>query len=87
MSALFTDLEEARFQADKYSKLEEQYKQKIQQAMGDASKATFETGSVTWKCRKDSTLLDTKRLLTVQPELLAQYSLPRSGSRHFLISA
>lgn len=87
MSALFTDLEEARFQADKYNKLEEQYKQKIQQAMGDASKATFETGSVTWKRSKDSTLLDTKRLLVAQPELLAQYSLTRSGSRRFLVSA
>ena len=87
MSALFTGLEEARFQADKYSKLEEQYKQKIQQAMGVASKATFETGSVTWKRSKDSTLLDMTWLLTVQPELLAQYSLPRSGSRRFLISA
>lgn len=87
MSALFTGLEEARFQADKYSKLEEQYKQKIQQVMGVASKATFETGSVTWKRSKDSTLLDMTWLLTVQPELLAQYSLPRSGSRRFLISA
>lgn len=87
MSALFTDLQEARFQVDKYKKLEEQYKQKIQQAMGNASHATFETGSVSWKRSKDSTALDTKRLLADSPELLAQYSLTRAGSRRFLIHA
>ena len=87
MSALFSDLQEARFQVDKYKKLEEQYKQKIQQAMGNASHATFETGSVSWKRSKDSTALDTKRLLADSPELLAQYSLTRAGSRRFLIHA
>ncbi len=87
MSALFTDLQDARFQLDKYKKLEEQYKQKIQQAMGNASHATFETGSVSWKRSKDSTALDTKRLLADSPELLAQYSLTRAGSRRFLIQA
>ena len=87
MSALFTDLQDARFQLDKYKKLEEQYKQKIQQAMGNASHATFETGSVSWKRSKDSTALNTKRLLADSPELLAQYSLTRAGSRRFLIQA
>lgn len=87
MSALFTDLQDARFQLDKYKKLEERYKQKIQQAMGNASHATFETGSVSWKRSKDSTALDTKRLLADSPELLAQYSLTRAGSRRFLIHA
>lgn len=85
MSALFTDLQEARFQVDKYKQLEEQYKQKIQQAMGDASQAIFETGSVSWKRSKDSTVLDTKRLLSDHPELLAQYSQTRPGSRRFLV--
>lgn len=87
MSALFTDLQDARFQLDKYKKLEEQYKQKIQQAMGNASHATFETGSVSWKRSKDSTALDTKRLLADSPELLAQYSFTRAGSRRFRIQA
>jgi putative phage-type endonuclease len=85
MSALFTDLQDARSQVDKYKQLEEQYKQQIQQAMGDASKAAFETGSVSWKRSKDSTVLDTKRLLSDHPELLAQYSMTRSGSRRFLV--
>lgn len=85
MAALFTDLQEARFQVDKYKQLEEQYKQKIQQAMGDASQAIFETGSVSWKRSKDSTVLDTKRLLSDHPELLARYSQTRPGSRRFLV--
>lgn len=85
MSALFTDLQDVRCQADKYKQLEEQYKQQIQQAMGDASTAVFETGSVSWKRSKDSTVLDTKRLLSDHPELLAQYSMIRSGSRRFLV--
>lgn len=85
MSALFTNLQDARFQADKYKQVEEQYKQQIQQAMGDASKATFETGSISWKRSKDSMVLDTKRLLSDHPELLAQYSMTRSGSRRFLV--
>src|SRR5690606_11748658 len=38
MSAVFTELEEAREQIDKYKHLEEQFKQRIQHAMGDASK-------------------------------------------------
>ncbi len=87
MSALFTDLQEARFHADKYKALEEQYKQKIQQSMGEATKAIFETGSVTWKRSKDSIVLDSKRLLSEQPELLNQFSLTRPGSRRFVISA
>lgn len=86
MSALFADLQDARFHAGKYQKLEEQYKQKIQQAMGDAGKAIFETGVVTWKRSKDSVLLDAKRLLADMPELQQKYGLTRSGSRRFLVS-
>lgn len=87
MSALFTDLQDARVQAEKYKDLEEQFKQKIQQAMGGASHATFETGSVSWKRSKDGNVLDTKRLLSDHPELVAQYSLTRCGSRRFLVQA
>ena len=85
MSALFGDLQSVRAELDKYKKLEDQLKQQIQEAMGEASKAQFETGSVTWRCSKDSTVLDTKRLLADHPELLTQYSLTRSGSRRFLV--
>ncbi|MGG4579126.1 YqaJ viral recombinase family nuclease [Alcaligenes sp. Me129] len=87
MSALFADLQDARFQAEKYKNLEEQFKQQIQQAMGDASHATFETGTVSWRRSKDSSVLDSKRLLSEHPELGVQYSLTRSGTRRFLVQA
>jgi len=45
----------------------------------------IETGLVSWKRSKDSTVLDTKRLLSDHPELLAQYSQTRPGSRRFLV--
>ena len=54
MSALFGDLQSVRAELDKYKKLEDQLKQQIQEAMGEASKAQFETGSVTWRRSKDS---------------------------------
>lgn len=86
MSTIFTDLKEVRFQLDKYKQMEEGFKQQIQQSMGDASKAIFETGSVSWKRSKDSIALDTKKLLADHPELLDQYNITRAGSRRFLIS-
>ncbi|QAA93435.1 hypothetical protein [Pollutimonas thiosulfatoxidans] len=64
MSALFTDLQGVRSQADKYTKLEEPFKQENQQAMDEASQAKFETESVSWKRSKDSTSVDTRRLLS-----------------------
>jgi len=86
MSTIFTDLKEVRLQLDKYKQMEEGFKQQIQQSMGDASQAIFETGSVSWKRSKDSIALDTKKLLADHPELLDQYSITRPGSRRFLIS-
>ncbi len=55
--------------------------------MGDASRAIFATGSVSWKRSKDSTGLDTTTLLKEQPELLTRYSLTRPGSRRFIINS
>ena len=87
MSKLFDELQETRSQLDKYKQLEEQYKQQIQEAMGEASRAIFPAGSISWKRSKDSVLLDTKKLLAEQPKLLEQYSTTRAGSRRFLVHA
>ena len=59
----------------------------IQQRMASASFARFAGGTVSWKRSKDSTTLDTARLLKDQPELLTQYPLTREGSRRFLVKA
>jgi len=86
LSAAFADLVSVRQTLDGFTKLEAQFKQTIQQAMGDASKALFETGSVTWKKAKDSVGLDVTTLLKEQPELAQRYRISKPGSRRFLVA-
>jgi putative phage-type endonuclease len=64
----------------------ERLKQTIQQAMGDASTARFAHGIVTFKRSKDSTTLDTKRLIAECPDVAAMYTVTRPGSRRFVLS-
>lgn len=64
---------------------EECLKQTLQQQMGDATKAVFSNGSITWKRSKDSVRLDTKALLDAQPELIHKFGKIYEGSRRFLI--
>lgn len=85
LSVTFSDLVNVRQGLAALEQQEARFKQSLQQAMGDASKALFETGSVTWKKAKDSLLLDSKRLLQDQPDLLQQYATTKTGSRRFLI--
>jgi predicted phage-related endonuclease len=66
---------------------ESQLKQQIQERMGEASRALFNRGEVSWKRIKDSTTLDVGALLKEQPGLIDQYPLTRSGSRRFLLQA
>ena len=86
LSSAFTDLLSVRQSIAEYEKLEAQFKQTIQQAMGDASKALFETGSVTWKKAKDGIGLDVTTLLKEQPELAQRYRITKPGSRRFLVA-
>ena len=86
LSAAFADLLSVRQTLDGFTKLESQFKQTIQQAMGDASKALFETGTVTWKKAKDGIGLDVTTLLKEQPELAQRYRITKPGSRRFLIA-
>ncbi|BBL58909.1 hypothetical protein [Methylomonas koyamae] len=85
LSAAFADLVQVRLSLAGLETQEAKLKQALQQAMGDASKAVFETGTVTWKKAKDSQVLDSKRLLQDQPDLLNQYATTKTGSRRFLI--
>ena len=86
LSAAFADLVSVRQTLEGFAKLEAQFKQTIQQAMGDASKAVFETGSVTWKKAKDGIGLDVTTLLKEQPELAQRYRITKPGSRRFLVA-
>jgi putative phage-type endonuclease len=86
MGAVFADLVSVRSVITNQTALESKLKQSIQQRMGDASKAVFEGGEVSWKRSKDSIVLDTAKLIDDQPDLLQRYSTTKSGSRRFLIS-
>jgi putative phage-type endonuclease len=86
LSAAFADLVTIRGEIETREQLESKLKQNIQQSMGDASKAIFETGEVTYKRSKDSSGVDLKRLLTDHPELQQQYAITKPGSRRFLVS-
>ena len=86
LSATFAELKAVRELLSVHEQRESELKQTLQQAMGDATKATFEAGCVTWKKAKDSESVDLKRLLQDHPELKAQYTIFKPGSRRFLIA-
>lgn len=86
LSATFADWLSIRQSIAEAEKLEAQLKQSLQQAMGSATKANFETGSVTWKKAKDSVVLDITGLLKDYPEFLQRYALSKPGSRRFQVA-
>lgn len=86
LSSAFADLVAVRADIEARQTIEAQLKQTIAQAMGDATRALFETGEVSFKRSKDSSAVDLKRLLTDHPEYETQYATSRPGSRRFLIS-
>lgn len=85
MSGVFSDLLAVRQNLERDQQLEAQLKQRIQQRMGDASRALFETGEVSWKRSKDGSTLDLERLQKEWPEMLRQYAISKPGSRRFLV--
>ena len=87
LSDSFAELVALKDELEVRGKHAEQLKQTLQQAMGDAARAVFATGEVTYKRAQDGTSLDTKRLTQDHPDLVARYSVPKPGSRRFLISA
>lgn len=86
LNAVFSDLLAVRQLLERHNDLEGQLRQKIQQRMGDASKAVFELGKVSWKRSKDSQVLDITSLSELHPELVSQFTVPKSGSRRFLVT-
>ena len=85
MSAVYSDLLAVRQALASQTALEAQLKQSIQQRMGDATKAVFDNGEVSWKRSKDGSTLDTSRLEKEQPQTVQAYTVPKPGSRRFLI--
>lgn len=87
MSALFSDLVNVRLSLARDAEVESQLKQQIQERMGDATRALFETGEVSWKRSKDSSVLDVSALTRDYPELTGQYVKTKPGARRFVVTA
>jgi putative phage-type endonuclease len=85
LSSTFADLVSLKARIKDQEAEAEQHRQTLQQAMGDASGALFETGRVSFKRSKDGIGLDTERLCADHPDLVAQYAITKPGSRRFRI--
>ena len=85
MSGVFSDLLAVREVITTQTALESQLKQRIQQRMGEATRAVFEIGEVSWKRSKDGTSLDTTQLLKDHPEMAQTYAVTKPGNRRFLV--
>jgi len=87
LDSAFTTLVSLREELDAKEQEAERLKQVIQQAMGEASKACFSRGEVTYKGAKESASWDVKRLASDHPDLAAQYVVTRPGARRFVVTA
>lgn len=86
LSQAYEELKQIRQEIAEQEKRESNLKQKLQQAMGEASKAVFSNGFVTWRKAKDSMTFNTAALLKDLPHLQQKYQQLRKGSRRFLIN-
>jgi len=86
MSAVFSDLIAVRQTLAAQEKLEAQLVQSIQQCMGDASQAVFDSSSVSWKRSKDSLRIDVDRLRAELPDVAKRFSITKPGTRRFLVN-
>jgi predicted phage-related endonuclease len=85
MGSAFSDLQAIRQRIKTFELEEARLRQRIEQRMGPACRALFETGEITLRKSKDSVVLDTQRLLLERPELKERYALVRAGSRRFVL--
>lgn len=86
LSSVFADLVAVRADIDARQDVEAKLKQTIQESMGEADRAMFETGEVSYRRSKDGSSIDLKRLLADHPHLAAQYAITKPGSRRFLVN-
>ena len=85
LSEAFAELVTLRRELEAKEGQAELLKQTLQQAMGDAARAVFASGEVTYRRAKDGSHLDTQRLTTDHAALVAAYTLPKPGARRFVI--
>lgn len=85
LASTYLELKAVRQRIAQQETREAQLKQSLQQAMGEASRAEFAEGYISWKKPKDSIGLDVERMLKDKPYLQARYPKIKTGSRRFLI--
>lgn len=85
LSEVLVELQAIRKELETKGQHAEGLKQTLQEAMGDASRAVFATGEVTYKRAKDGAQLDGKRLAQDFPDIAARYTVTRPGARRFVI--
>lgn len=86
LSSVFDDLVAVRADIESRQQVEAKLKQTIQQAMGEADRAAFETGSVSFRRSRDGSGVDLKRLLADHPDFATRYAVTKPGTRRFLVS-
>ena len=85
LASTYLELKAVRQRIAQQETREAQLKQSLQQAMGEASRAEFAEGYISWKKSKDSIGLDVEQMLKDKPYLQARYPKIKTGSRRFLI--
>lgn len=86
LTAAYLELKTVRQFIGEKETREAQLKQMLQQAIGEATRAEFSSGYISWKKSKGSTVLDVERLLKEKPYLQVRYAKTKEGSRRFLIN-
>ncbi len=85
LTAAYVELKAVRQSIADKEKREAELKQMLRQAMGDASRAEFSSGYISWRKAMDSIGLDVAQLLKDKPHLQAKYPLLKQGARRFLV--
>jgi predicted phage-related endonuclease len=85
LATAYLELKAVRQSISEKETREAQLKQLLQQAMGDATRAEFSHGFISWKKSKDSNVLDVERMLKDKPYLQVRYTKLKEGSRRFLV--
>ena len=86
LAATYLELKAVRQSIAEKDSRESLLKQILLQAMGEATRAQFSNGFISWKRSKDSTVLDVERLLKEKPYLQVRFSKRKEGSRRFIIN-
>jgi putative phage-type endonuclease len=84
-ATIYRELKAVRQNIAQQETLEAKLKQVLQQAMGEATRAEFAEGYISWKKTKDSIGLDVEQMIKDKPYLQARYPKIKTGSRRFLI--